>query len=83
MPTLVQTWALPAALLAIVNISGTWYKVVSKQVPEPYLVSVHKRSAGNIALMSSQDEFFHVPQALLYCKGDYTWDPKITTPPGL
>ncbi|KAL6158878.1 glucosyltransferase [Exserohilum turcicum] len=29
------------------------------------------------------DEFFHVPQAQKYCKGDYSWDPKITTPPGL
>ncbi|KAF3039175.1 glucosyltransferase [Didymella heteroderae] len=29
------------------------------------------------------DEFFHVPQAQKYCAGDYTWDPKITTPPGL
>jgi alpha-1,2-glucosyltransferase len=26
---------------------------------------------------------FHVPQAKRYCNGDYTWDPKITTPPGL
>ncbi|KAF2846343.1 glycosyltransferase family 59 protein [Plenodomus tracheiphilus IPT5] len=29
------------------------------------------------------DEYFHVPQAQQYCNGDYTWDPKITTPPGL
>ncbi|USP76553.1 glycosyltransferase family 59 protein [Curvularia clavata] len=29
------------------------------------------------------DEFFHVPQAQKYCEGDYSWDPKITTPPGL
>ncbi|KZM25064.1 Dolichyl-P-Glc:Glc(2)Man(9)GlcNAc(2)-PP-dolichol alpha-1,2glucosyltransferase [Ascochyta rabiei] len=29
------------------------------------------------------DEFFHVPQAQKYCKGDFSWDPKITTPPGL
>ncbi|KAF1839184.1 hypothetical protein BDW02DRAFT_230405 [Decorospora gaudefroyi] len=29
------------------------------------------------------DEFFHVPQAQRYCIGDYSWDPKITTPPGL
>ncbi|KAF2471520.1 alpha-1,2 glucosyltransferas-like protein alg10 [Lindgomyces ingoldianus] len=29
------------------------------------------------------DEVFHVPQAQRYCKGDYSWDPKITTPPGL
>jgi hypothetical protein len=31
-----------------------------------------------------QDEPFHVPQAQAYCKGEWTtWDPKITTPPGL
>ena len=31
-----------------------------------------------------QDEEFHVRQAQVYCKGDFeTWDPKITTPPGL
>ncbi|KAL6707907.1 glucosyltransferase [Coniothyrium glycines] len=29
------------------------------------------------------DEFFHVPQAQKYCIDDYSWDPKITTPPGL
>ena len=30
------------------------------------------------------DEIFHVRQAHRYCDGDlWTWDPKITTPPGL
>lgn len=38
MPGLGETWALPVALLAIVNISATWYKVVSGEVAEPYLV---------------------------------------------
>ncbi|KAF2127264.1 glycosyltransferase family 59 protein [Dothidotthia symphoricarpi CBS 119687] len=66
MPSLVQSWALPAALLAIVNITATWYNLVSQEVPQPYL-----------------DEYFHVPQAKKFCKGDYSWDPKITTPPGL
>jgi alpha-1,2-glucosyltransferase len=83
MPTLVQTWAPPAALLLIVNIATTWYNVVSKEVPGPYLVSAYKRSISDTDLMSNQDEFFHIPQAQRYCKGDYTWDPKITTPPGL
>ncbi|KAG2201912.1 hypothetical protein INT46_001571 [Mucor plumbeus] len=33
---------------------------------------------------SYMDEIFHVPQAQQYCHGDYyTWDPKLTTPPGL
>ncbi|KAH7401656.1 DIE2/ALG10 family-domain-containing protein [Pyrenochaeta sp. MPI-SDFR-AT-0127] len=66
MPSLLQAWAMPAALLAIVNISATWYQLVSHEVPEPYL-----------------DEYFHVPQAQKYCRLDYSWDPKITTPPGL
>jgi len=31
-----------------------------------------------------QDEIFHVPQAQKYCEGKFqSWDPKITTPPGL
>ena len=33
-----QTWALPAALLAIVSITATWYNLVTSEVPEPYLV---------------------------------------------
>ncbi|KAF5392521.1 hypothetical protein D9757_002197 [Collybiopsis confluens] len=42
-------------------------KEVNQIVDEPYM-----------------DEPFHVPQAQAYCNGDYaTWDPKITTPPGL
>ncbi|KAI9266224.1 asparagine-linked glycosylation 10, alpha-1,2-glucosyltransferase [Helicostylum pulchrum] len=42
-------------------------KLVYTNVPEPYM-----------------DEIFHVPQAQQYCSGDYlTWDPKLTTPPGL
>lgn len=44
--------------------------------------------AGHFYLKSNlcrlQDEPFHVPQAQAYCNGDWTtWDPKITTPPGL
>jgi alpha-1,2-glucosyltransferase len=40
MPSLLQTWALPIAVLAIANIAGTWYKLVSDNVPDPYLVSL-------------------------------------------
>jgi alpha-1,2-glucosyltransferase len=40
MPSLVQTWAVPAAFLVIVNISTMWYSEVSEEVPDPYLVSV-------------------------------------------
>jgi hypothetical protein len=31
-----------------------------------------------------QDEIFHIPQAQHYCRGEFSsWDPKITTFPGL
>jgi hypothetical protein len=83
MSTFIQNWPLHAALLLTLNFSVTWFNLVSQVVPEPYLVSASKRSAGEIVLTSNQDEFFHVPQAQRYCNGDYTWDPKITTPPGL
>ena len=46
------------------------------------------RPAGHSVLEPSscrpQDEPFHAPQAQAYCNGEWTtWDPKITTPPGL
>lgn len=35
-------------------------------------------------LPTTQDEPFHVAQTQAYCRGEWTsWDPKITTPPGL
>ncbi|KAF2690863.1 glycosyltransferase family 59 protein [Lentithecium fluviatile CBS 122367] len=37
MSSLLQVWALPAALLAIANISATWYNLVQENVLEPYL----------------------------------------------
>ncbi|CAI9098223.1 OLC1v1034833C1 [Oldenlandia corymbosa var. corymbosa] len=41
--------------------------LVNRIVPDPYM-----------------DEIFHVPQAQQYCKGNFrSWDPMITTPPGL
>ncbi|KAI8896246.1 alpha-2-glucosyltransferase Alg10 [Globomyces pollinis-pini] len=29
------------------------------------------------------DEVFHIPQTIKYLMGNFSWDPKITTPPGL
>ncbi|KAI8146587.1 alpha-2-glucosyltransferase Alg10 [Fennellomyces sp. T-0311] len=41
--------------------------LVNHHVPNPYM-----------------DEIFHIPQAQRYCVNDFaTWDPKLTTPPGL
>lgn len=48
-------------------LNTAWLYQVNLVVPEPYL-----------------DEVFHVHQAQAYCAGTFrTWDPKITTPPGL
>ncbi|KAK8708948.1 hypothetical protein V6N13_059983 [Hibiscus sabdariffa] len=41
--------------------------LVNRIVPDPYM-----------------DEIFHIPQAQRYCNGDFmSWDPMITTQPGL
>ncbi|KAJ8443218.1 hypothetical protein Cgig2_017211 [Carnegiea gigantea] len=52
-------------------IAGLWVIpisiLVNRIVPEPYM-----------------DEIFHIPQAQQYCNGNFkSWDPMITTPPGL
>ena len=53
--------------LLVPIIHGTWLYYINTVVPVPYL-----------------DEIFHIPQAQAYCDGQFqTWDPKITTPPGL
>ncbi|KAJ7102367.1 glucosyltransferase [Mycena belliarum] len=52
---------------AFVGVSIMLLKEFNSVVPDPYM-----------------DEPFHIPQAQAYCRGDFaTWDPKITTPPGL
>ncbi|KAJ7693638.1 glucosyltransferase [Mycena rosella] len=52
---------------AFVGISIMMLKEFNSVVSEPYM-----------------DEPFHIPQAQAYCRGEFdTWDPKITTPPGL
>ncbi|PPQ71013.1 hypothetical protein CVT26_014275 [Gymnopilus dilepis] len=58
--------------------SLTWY---TKSTP-----SVVKTSQLIEFLLAGflKDEPFHIPQAQAYCRGEFTtWDPKITTPPGL
>ncbi|VVB12944.1 unnamed protein product [Arabis nemorensis] len=57
--------------LAVAVITSLWVIpmsiIVNHIVPEPYM-----------------DEIFHVPQAQQYCNGNFkSWDPMITTPPGL
>lgn len=57
--------------IAVAVIVSSWVIpisiLVNRIVPDPYM-----------------DEIFHVPQAQQYCKGNFTsWDPMITTPPGL
>ncbi|KAJ6331673.1 hypothetical protein OIU76_010125 [Salix suchowensis] len=57
--------------IAVALIVSSWVIpmsiLVNRIVPEPYM-----------------DEIFHIPQAQQYCKGNFaSWDPMITTPPGL
>ncbi|XP_058761135.1 dol-P-Glc:Glc(2)Man(9)GlcNAc(2)-PP-Dol alpha-1,2-glucosyltransferase [Vicia villosa] len=57
--------------LALAAIVSSWVVpitiMVNRIVTEPYM-----------------DEIFHIPQAQQYCKGNFgSWDPMITTPPGL
>lgn len=57
--------------LALAVIVSSWVIpitiIINHIVPEPYM-----------------DEIFHIPQAQQYCKGNFrSWDPMITTPPGL
>ncbi|KAG6891056.1 hypothetical protein C0995_014145 [Termitomyces sp. Mi166 len=50
-----------------------------------YKDSRERRHGARITPQAERpDEPFHVLQAQAYCRGDFwTWDPKITTPPGL
>ncbi|KAF8402903.1 hypothetical protein HHK36_010995 [Tetracentron sinense] len=57
--------------IAVAAIVSLWVIPISimvdRIVPEPYM-----------------DEIFHIPQAQNYCRGNFrSWDPMITTPPGL
>ncbi|XP_022744551.1 dol-P-Glc:Glc(2)Man(9)GlcNAc(2)-PP-Dol alpha-1,2-glucosyltransferase-like isoform X2 [Durio zibethinus] len=57
--------------IAVAAIVSIWVIPVSilvnRIVPDPYM-----------------DEIFHIPQAQQYCNGNFrSWDPMITTPPGL
>lgn len=57
--------------IGVAVIVSSWVLAVSillnHIVPQPYM-----------------DEIFHIPQAQQYCKGNLrSWDPMITTPPGL
>ncbi|KAG9441575.1 hypothetical protein H6P81_017429 [Aristolochia fimbriata] len=57
--------------LAVALVVSLWVipisTMVNRIVPEPYM-----------------DEIFHIPQAQQFCKGNFrSWDPMITTPPGL
>lgn len=79
----VSLWVIPVSIL------------VNQIVPHPYMVILKIPIScfcfldfffGDLLrnLIDMQDEIFHVPQAREYCKGNFfSWDPMITTPPGL
>ena len=84
---LVGLWVIPISI------------IVNRIVPHPYMVCnywLRRLSAlcvlfcvwidDNIRkpLAILQDEIFHIPQAQEYCRANFrSWDPMITTPPGL
>jgi hypothetical protein len=47
-----RSWPLPVAILAIANIAGTWYKLASDNVPDPYLVRVLTQDDNVIRLLT-------------------------------
>ena len=84
-----QPWKLATAVgvawVATYVTSRLWLNAVTKEVTEPYLVRrATARPIRSPLKLFKQDEVFHVRQAQVYCAGDFaTWDPKITTPPGV
>jgi hypothetical protein len=38
-----QTWAMPTAIVVLIQIVTSWYSYVQREVPEPYLVSPDNR----------------------------------------
>ncbi|EGY16729.1 alpha-1,2 glucosyltransferase ALG10 [Verticillium dahliae VdLs.17] len=74
-----------AAGLMVYGCASIWLNLVNSFVPDPYLVRTNVRPPGKRPETNmNQDEFFHIPQAQVYCKNKFTdWDDKITTPPGL
>lgn len=73
--------------ISVALLATFWNHQVSTMAPEPYLVWSSPftiRGFLCVGLTALQDEIFHIPQAQAYCKHEYrTWDPKLTTPPGL
>ncbi|MED6187266.1 hypothetical protein PIB30_074786, partial [Stylosanthes scabra] len=72
LPTLLSTsCSKTMGRVALAAVVSSWVILVTilvnRVVPDPYM-----------------DEIFHIPQAQQYCKGNFrSWDPMITTPPGL
>jgi alpha-1,2-glucosyltransferase len=50
MPTLLQNWPLQAVLVVTSGLSLTWHNLISKHVPQPYLVSIYDHCVGDTAL---------------------------------
>lgn len=67
------------AIFIAVNVLA--FALVQIEVPDPYLVSA---LSTEMLGADFQDEIFHIPQTQRYCDEDFeSWDPAITTPPGL
>ncbi|KAG8981857.1 glucosyltransferase [Tulasnella sp. JGI-2019a] len=67
MPSLLSATKSMCLYAAWTVMNAATARLVNKMVPDVYM-----------------DEPFHITQAQAYCRGEWsTWDPKITTPPGL
>lgn len=93
-PQLAVYAAIAAAFVRLMNLHVTEPYMVCNSIQHTpplltILVSPHQHFQSmkynfGIYLQSTQDEPFHVPQTLQYCKGHWhSWDAKITTFPGL
>ncbi|KAH8803160.1 DIE2/ALG10 family-domain-containing protein [Xylogone sp. PMI_703] len=79
-----------SAIIVLLDISPSIIRISQKPVTLLFYVAVYflatfwRTNVNRIVPIPYLDEIFHIPQAQAYCNGDYfTWDPKLTTPPGL
>eukprot|EP01069_Polyplicarium_translucidae_P000040 Polyplicarium_translucidae@DN101_c0_g1_i1.p1 len=57
--------------------------MIDARVAVPAVAAAAFAALGSLLPLPYMDEEFHAPQASRICSGDFRWDPKITTPPGL
>jgi alpha-1,2-glucosyltransferase len=59
MPPLLQTWTQAVAPVLLVGAAGVWYNVVSRDVPEPYLVRLFGCNSSNANQPRTNSSTYH------------------------